>query len=76
MDDALAAAVHELVARAPSAIMLAQAEDLAGERMAVNLPGTDRERPNWRRRLPVTVAALTDLPRARAVLATLRAARP
>jgi glycogen operon protein len=56
--------------------MLAQAEDLAGERMAVNLPGTDRERPNWRRRLPVTVAALTDLPRARAVLATLRAARP
>ena len=76
MTDALAAAVHALVARTPSAIMLAQAEDLAGERVAVNLPGTDRERPNWRRRLPVPVAQLAELPRAQAVLAALRAARP
>ena len=76
MDDALAAAVHALVARTPSAVMLAQAEDLAGESVAVNLPGTDRERPNWRRRLPVPVAHLADLPRAQAVLAALRALRP
>ena len=76
MDDVLAAAVHALVARAPSAIMLAQAEDLAGERIAVNLPGTDRERPNWRRRLPVPVARLAELPRARAGWAARRAARP
>jgi glycogen operon protein len=76
MDDALAAAVHALVARTPSAVMLAQAEDLAGERIAVNLPGTDRERPNWRRRLPVPVAELAGLSRAQAVLAALRAVRP
>jgi glycogen operon protein len=75
MDDALAAAVHALVARTPSALMLAQVEDLAGERIAVNLPGTDRERPNWRRRLPVDAAGLADMPRARRVLAALRALR-
>jgi glycogen operon protein len=75
LDDALAAAIHALVARTPSALMLAQAEDLAGERIAVNLPGTDRERPNWRRRLPVPVGALAETPRARAILAALRAAR-
>jgi glycogen operon protein len=56
--------------------MLAQLEDLAGEAVAVNLPGTDRERPNWRRRLPATPEALALLPRARAILDRLRAARP
>ena len=76
MDDALAAAIHALVARTPSALMLVQAEDLAGEAVAVNLPGTDRERPNWRRRLPVPAAALAGLPRAGAILAALRALRP
>jgi glycogen operon protein len=76
MDDALAAAIHALVARTPSALMLVQAEDLAGETIAVNLPGTDHERPNWRRRLAVPVAALAGLPRAQAILATLRGVRP
>ena len=76
LDDALTAAVHVLVARTPSALMLAQLEDLAGEHVAVNLPGTDRERPNWRRRLELDVAGLAALPRARGVLAALREARP
>ncbi|WP_203076705.1 glycogen debranching protein GlgX [Falsiroseomonas ponticola] len=76
MDDALAAAIHALVARTPSALMLVQAEDLAGETIAVNLPGTDRERLNWRRRLPMPVAGLAALPRAQAILATLRGVRP
>jgi hypothetical protein len=31
--------------------MAAAGDDLAGEALAVNLPGTDRERPNWRRRM-------------------------
>jgi glycogen operon protein len=76
LDDALAAAVHALVARTPAGLMLVQAEDLAGEPIAVNLPGTDRERPNWRRRLPVAVETLAALPRARALLDTLRRLRP
>ena len=75
MSDALAAAIHALVARTPAALMLAQAEDLAGETVAVNLPGTDRERPNWRQRLSVTVAALSKLPRTEAILAAIRAQR-
>lgn len=76
LDDELAAAIHALVARTPSALMLVQAEDLAGAVVAVNLPGTDRERPNWRRRLPVPAEDLVGLRRARAVLDRLRALRP
>jgi glycogen operon protein len=51
-------AVHELLARTPCRLVLLQADDLAGETMAANLPGTDRERPNWRRRLRADVAAV------------------
>ncbi len=76
MDDALAAAIHALVARTPSSLLLVQAEDLAGETVAVNLPGTNTERPNWRRRLPLPAEALLSLPRAAAVLAKLRELRP
>jgi glycogen operon protein len=47
--EALAAA-HEFVARTPSALMLVQVDDLEGETEPLNVPGTDRERPNWRRR--------------------------
>ncbi|MCW6508711.1 glycogen debranching protein GlgX [Lichenifustis flavocetrariae] len=48
---ALSRAVHAFVAEAPSMLVVTQAEDLVGEEEGVNLPGTDRERPNWRRRL-------------------------
>jgi glycogen operon protein len=67
----VAAAVHALVAAAPSRLMLVQAEDLCGERIGVNLPGTDRERPNWRRRLPLDAAALTEGALPAAILAAL-----
>ena len=56
--DDLVAAVHALLARTPCRLVLWQADDLAGEVVGVNLPGTDRERPNWRRRLRVTVEGL------------------
>lgn len=69
---ALAAAFHAHAGSAPAAMLLVQAEDLAGARVAVNLPGTDRERPNWRHRLPVPVAALLATPEARAILAAAR----
>ena len=54
----LLAAVQALLLRTPCRFLLVQADDLAGETIGVNLPGTDRERPNWRRRLGVDVAAL------------------
>lgn len=44
------AAVYAYIARTPSFLMLVQAEDLQGDEVQVNLPGTTSERPNWRRR--------------------------
>ncbi|MBT9292451.1 glycogen debranching protein GlgX [Prosthecodimorpha staleyi] len=65
---AIAAAVHGYVAATPSVLALVQADDLAGETAAVNLPGTDRERPNWRRRLALPVEHLFESELARAIL--------
>jgi glycogen operon protein len=76
MDDALAAAVHAWIAQAGSGLASVQVDDLAGETAATNLPGTDRERPNWRHRARDDVARLFDAPRARAILAAMAAARP
>ncbi|MFT4078188.1 glycogen debranching protein GlgX [Rhodomicrobium sp.] len=50
-DPALTDAAHRLLGTASSLIAIEQIDDLAGETTAVNLPGTDRERPNWRRKL-------------------------
>jgi glycogen operon protein len=50
--------IHALIARTPSALSLVQVDDLTGERSGLNLPGTDRERPNWRRRLGRTAVEL------------------
>jgi 4-alpha-glucanotransferase len=49
-------------------------EDLAGMRVGVNLPGTDTERPNWRRRLPAPVDAVLTGSTARTVLDAVRSA--
>jgi 4-alpha-glucanotransferase len=66
-----AAAVHALVAATPALLALVQADDLAGETVAVNLPGTDKERPNWRRRLDIDVSEMCQTPLARAILRAL-----
>ena len=44
-------ALHAFIKKTPSALAMLQIDDLLGETTAVNLPGTDRERPNWRRKL-------------------------
>jgi glycogen operon protein len=72
----IVAPAHAFVARAPSALMLVQADDLAGATVGVNLPGTDMERPNWRRRLAPDVSALLETETATSVLDAVRAARP
>jgi glycogen operon protein len=71
----LVAGVHGALAAAPCALMLAQLDDLADEPMRLNLPGTDRERPNWRRKLAEPVPALLASPVAQAALAAIRAHR-
>jgi glycogen operon protein len=68
----LAAAVHALISVSPALLALVQADDLVGETLAVNLPGTDRERPNWRRRLRPDIARLFDGEVARRIMDALR----
>jgi len=57
-DAGITAAIHGYLCDSASALVLLQADDLAGETAALNLPGTDRGRPNWRRKLRVNVEAL------------------
>ncbi len=75
LPDDVAVAVHAFVAAAPSSLMLAQVDDLLGEADAVNLPGTDRERPNWRRRLARPVGELSADPLVLRILHAVAKAR-
>jgi glycogen operon protein len=72
---AFAVAAIAWVADAPAYLVLAQADDLAGETIATNLPGTDRERPNWRRRLAPDIDRLFAGDLTRQVCERLRAIR-
>ncbi len=51
-------AAHRFVAETPCMLAVAQAEDLVGETVAVNLPGTSHERPNWQRKLSPDVTEI------------------
>ena len=53
-------AAHRFVAETPCILAVAQAEDLVGETVAVNLPGTSHERPNWQRKLSPDVTEIYD----------------
>ena len=72
----LGAAIYAFAASGSSRIFMLQLEDLTGERVGVNLPGTDRERPNWRARLSATLDAAPRRPLWRAISAAVRAERP
>jgi (1->4)-alpha-D-glucan 1-alpha-D-glucosylmutase len=61
--EALAAAVHAWLARAPALVMMVQLEDALGIAEQANLPGTVSEHPNWRRRLPCTLERMERDPR-------------
>jgi glycogen debranching enzyme GlgX/4-alpha-glucanotransferase len=73
--DATAAAVHALIGGSASIFAHAQFDDLVGETVATNLPGTDRERPNWRLKSGPDVAAAFGSHRAQAILAALAKGR-
>lgn len=60
--ETIAEAVQARLATAPSALVALQLDDLLGSLEAQNLPGTIDAHPNWRRRMPVSVDALRDLP--------------
>ena len=75
-DEDVVVALHRFLARSTSALVLIQLEDLAAMVEQANLPGTTVEHPNWRRRLPAAVEDLFAEPRARRILAAVRAERP
>jgi (1->4)-alpha-D-glucan 1-alpha-D-glucosylmutase len=56
--EGLVEAVHGALTRAPAMLIQVQLDDLVGEEEAVNLPGTWRDYPNWRRKLGTTLEDL------------------
>jgi (1->4)-alpha-D-glucan 1-alpha-D-glucosylmutase len=68
---AAARAVHAYLARTPARLMMVQLEDALGLTEQANVPGTVREHPNWRRKLPATLEEMTNDPRLRALAETL-----
>jgi glycogen operon protein len=74
-DAELMNAAHELLARTRSALVLVQADDLLAETEPLNVPGTDKERPNWRRRLNKPVGELAAQPLAKQIAAAVKRGR-
>lgn len=66
---------HRFLAQTGSAIAFAQVDDLFGEVDQLNVPGTDREYPNWRRRNDRPVGDLTNDAEAQRILEILRKER-
>ena len=54
----LTESVYSYLATAPCCLLLVQLEDLLGQKEQMNMPGTSNEYPNWRRKLPKTLAEL------------------
>jgi 4-alpha-glucanotransferase len=70
-------AMHEFLGRSSAALAAVQIEDLLGMVDPVNVPGTDREYPNWQRKLIGDIeefAAREDLNAFLAAIARARAA--
>ncbi len=75
LTDDLVIAFHRVAARSRSRIVAVRLEDVVGGRRLVNLPGTDREHPNWRNTLPLTVSELTRSDRLMRTFAAMREER-
>ena len=56
--------------------MMVHLEDVLGVAEQINLPGTTDEQPNWRRKLPVDLQALTTHKKMRSLSRTLATLRP
>lgn len=53
-------ALHDVVARTSAMLAVVQLDDVAAEREPINIPGTWREYPNWRRKLSLALEDLAD----------------
>jgi 4-alpha-glucanotransferase len=75
-EEQLVVAMHALLARSRSRLVLVSPYDVVGEVRQPNLPGTVDEYPNWRLPLPLSLEDLRTDPRVRTVVDTLRVHRP
>lgn len=67
--------LHQALARSASKLMAIRLEDVVGDERLVNLPGTDREYPNWRHTLPVSVDEIASSETLQRVFLVARQAR-
>ena len=75
-EDQLVVAMHALLGRSRSRLVLISPYDVIAEVRQPNLPGTVDQYPNWRLPLPESLEELRDDPRVRVVVDELRLARP
>jgi len=75
-EEDLVVALHTLLSRSASRLLLTSPQDALGEPRQPNLPGTVDEYPNWRIPLTPPVADLLSDPQLRRAVAALRDARP
>ena len=73
--DEMIARTYDLLARAPSRILVATLEDALGVEERPNQPGTIDERPNWSIPLPLPLEAIVRDPRPRRIAAALNRGR-
>ncbi len=74
-DEATVVAVHALLAGAASSLLAVSLDDALGVVEQQNLPGTVDEHPNWRRRHPVAVEALSQDPGLAAIAGVVASTR-
>ncbi len=74
--DAVVLAAYRYLARSPARIVMLRIEDALGERAPVNIPGTNTEYPNWRRKLRDDLDAIATDGRLERFASALRELRP
>ena len=72
----LCRALHVFLARTPSWAVLANLEDLLGETVQTNVPGTVERYANWSRKIALPLERLRDDPRVHQAASALRVLRP
>jgi 4-alpha-glucanotransferase len=74
--EAMVLGAYRYLARSPARIVMLQIEDALGERTPVNIPGTNLEYPNWRRKLRDDLETIATSGRFERFARTLRELRP
>ena len=75
-ETAVVVAANAYLAASPAAIVVALLDDILGERMPVNVPGTASQYPNWRRKLRLDLSEIATDERLERLCGALAARRP